>query len=86
MSVGQEVGHARARNKFIVPLVEHGIPAAELGCLHGTTYMEFDPGNMSGAVEQVRRTVESRRTEVEKSTNSILAIGALLAILISVTK
>ena len=81
MSVGQEVVRARTLNKFIVPLVESGIPTAELGCLHGLAYIELDPAQPSGALDQARHAVERRKIEKDQAAKVLLAIGALVALL-----
>lgn len=81
MSVGQEVGRARNQQKFIVPLVERGIPASELGCLNGLTYIELDPADLGATLEQARAVVEKRKMEKEATTNAVLAIGALVALI-----
>jgi hypothetical protein len=81
MSVGQEVGRAQSKNRLIVPLVEKGIPASELGCLHGLTYIPLDPANPDGALEEARKAVERRKIEKDNEAKALLAIGAIVALI-----
>jgi hypothetical protein len=43
ISVGQEIGIAKAKGKTIIPLVAAGIKDSELGCLSGITYERINP-------------------------------------------
>ena len=43
MSVGNEIGYARANNIKVIPLVAPGIKHSDLGCLNGTTTIPLDP-------------------------------------------
>ena len=81
MSVGQEVGRAQSQNRLIVPLVEKGIPASELGCLHGLTYIPLDPINPDGALNEARQAVERRKIEKENAAKALVAIGAIVALI-----
>jgi len=53
MAIGNEMGHAKARNKRIVPLVAAGVPESELGCLKGTVYIPFDPVDPQPAIDRL---------------------------------
>jgi len=57
MSVGQEIGHARAIGKKIIPLVLDTVPSTELGFLSGITYVPFSRDNLFEAIEDVARRV-----------------------------
>ena len=54
MSVGQEIGHAKAKNKKIVPLVAEGIPVSDLGCLSGIVFEPIPTDNPAPALERIR--------------------------------
>ncbi len=53
ISVGQEVGIARAQEKVIIPLVAHDISPSRLGFLKGTTALRFDPDSPEAAFERL---------------------------------
>ncbi len=81
MSVGQEIGRAKAQNKFIVPLVEAGVPATELGVLAGLTYIQIDPLNPAAALQTAQNVVEKRRTQLEaEQAKALLAVGGVIAL------
>lgn len=60
MSVGQEVGYAKSQGKTIIPLIATGVPAAELGCLHGVTYVSLDPLDPSPAIDAALAAVKKQ--------------------------
>lgn len=79
MSVGQEIGRAKAQGKFIVPLVEHGIPASELGVLGGITYIQIDPKNSEATISNALEVAARRKDQVDRNS-AILAIVAVIGI------
>lgn len=85
MSVGQEIGHAVARGKRVVPLVMKGIPASDLGCLAGIIHQPFDPEHLEPALRSISETMHRQSTlKNEEELNQILdivllALGALAA-------
>ena len=76
MSVGQEIGHAKARGKFIIPLVEEGVPASSLGCLSGVTYEPIPRANPALALERLGLIFKDRKQQVDDA-----GLGGLLAVL-----
>jgi hypothetical protein len=63
MAVGNEVGHAKAHNKPIIPLVASTIDPTDLGCLGGVTYQRFSGETFQQAVQLVAQEVEQRRKQ-----------------------
>lgn len=87
MSVGQEVGHAKAKKKMVVPLVAPGVLDDELGCLKGIVYQRFDPSNPVPALQQVRGLVASRGKKIEEEQKTALwVIGGIAAFLWATSK
>jgi hypothetical protein len=76
MSVGQEIGHAKANGKEILPMVAEAVPDGELGCLGGITYQKFSPTNPLPAISAIMRVIDRRRA----SENAIgwFILGALI--------
>ncbi len=63
MAVGNEVGHAKAHGKAIIPLVAANVSGGDLGCLGGVTYQRFSDENFPQAVQIVAQEVERRRKQ-----------------------
>ena len=61
MSVGQELGQAKEKCKKIIPLIERGVSASELGFLSGVTYVRFDRDNPEPALAEVKTTIDQAR-------------------------
>jgi len=81
ISVGQEVGRAKAQGKVIVPLVAPGVPSSELGCLHGVTYIRLADPTSDEFQEQVDEAIEEFRRRQVKAGWTIAAMFAVLGIL-----
>lgn len=80
MAVGQEVGHAKAKGKVIIPLVAEGVHKSELGCLEGVTYEVFSKDNFDRAIQKTKQTIMSIKQKEDQQTALIL-IGFFIAIL-----
>lgn len=80
MAVGQEVGHAKAKSKIIIPLVAEGVHKSELGCLEGVTYEVFSKDNFDRAIQETKQTMMSIKQKEDQQTALIL-IGLFIAIL-----
>lgn len=81
MSVGQEVGRAKAKNKLIIPLVSREVPATELGFLLGITYQPIDVSNPAPAIQQVALMASLKKQEIEngqKLAVTVIAVGVLV--------
>ena len=65
ISVGSEIGHARAKSKTIIPLVSDKVPESELGCLKGVTYKQFDEENPTEALQKIEYRILRRKSELD---------------------
>lgn len=95
MSVAQEIGRAKAKNKLIIPLVGDGVAASDLGCLCGVTFETVNQETMGGALERIHtkimkigdaKVAEMLRLKAEKEKEkAVLFIGGavLVAFLLS---
>lgn len=81
MSVGQEVGHAKARKKVIIPLVGEGVHKNELGCLEGVTYEVFIKNNLDHAITKVKQQIEDTIKQKEDQKKALILLGCFIAIL-----
>lgn len=67
-SVHQEVGYARGKGILVIPLVERGVTAHDLGLLNGLEYVAFDSAAPQDALTQltsrVHKLVEAQRIPV----------------------
>lgn len=57
ISVGQEVGIARANDKIIIPLVAKDVSPSRLGFLKGTTAVRFDPADPTPAFDRLAEVI-----------------------------
>ncbi|MFZ5994790.1 MAG: toll/interleukin-1 receptor domain-containing protein [Thermodesulfobacteriota bacterium] len=80
MSVGQEIGHAKAKGKTIIPIVSPEVPSSELGFLSGITYQPIERNNPGPALESVKRVILAKKQQIE-SNQAFLIIGGILALL-----
>lgn len=84
MSVGQEIGHAKAKGKTIIPIVSPEVPNSELGFLSGITYQRIQQNNPGPALESVKRVILAKKQQIE-SNQAFLIIGGILALLFITT-
>jgi hypothetical protein len=77
--VHQEIGFA-LRDKPVLPLVERGVPAANLGMLAGREYLPFDPTDPTDAIERLGSFVAGLARAKDRRELQMLmgAIGVLL--------
>jgi hypothetical protein len=78
MSVGQEVGRAKAKDRMIVPLVAREVPTSELGFLSGITYQPIDVWNPKPAIDAAAKLAASKKDSIEKGQQFaviLIAIG-----------
>lgn len=59
ISVGNEIGHAIAKGKPILPLVGPDVNPGELGCLTNVVFQRIERGNAGPAILAVQRTLAS---------------------------
>ena len=79
MAVGQEVGHAKAKYKTIIPLVSREISPTELGFLSGITYQPVDRFNMAPALEALKHNILARKQKAEETKQLFLLFGGIIA-------
>lgn len=78
MAVGQEIGHAKAKHKTIVPIIGAEVPVDELGFLNGTTYEKIDRNNPGMAIQAVEKAIIQIKQETEQRNKSLLfLLGAV---------
>jgi len=80
MSVGQEVGHAKAKDKTIIPIVSSEVPISELGFLSGIIYQQIDPKNPGPAMQAIERIVLGRKQQIEWQRELFIIGGILLLV------
>jgi len=59
LSVGNEIGHATAKGKPILPLVGPDVGPGDLGCLGSVVFQRIERGNAGEAILAVQRTLAS---------------------------
>lgn len=82
MAVGQELGHAKAKQKLIIPLVTSNVKASDLGFLSGIIYEKINPHNLGPALMAAEKAILQRRQQIQKET-TIFVVGGILALLIA---
>ena len=84
MSVGQEVGRARAKGKLIVPLVAANVKSDDLGCLSGVIYQQVNRENPAEALHAVQRVIKAmklRKAEEQKKLMVFAGVAGLIWLL-----
>lgn len=79
MAVGNEVGHAKAKSKTIIPLVAPEVPTSELGCLNSITYQPINPNNPGPDLTRINQLVLAHKQKLEQKQQQQLVL-LLLAI------
>lgn len=77
MSVGQEVGRAKAKNKSIIPIVSSSVPINELGFLSGTTFQAIDIFNPLPAVIEIAKAIEKHSIAKKQNQNAALVLAVI---------
>jgi hypothetical protein len=80
MAVGQELGHARAKLKKIIPIVASEVPQKELGFLSEITYQPIERQNPAATMQAVEEAVADRKLKIEQR-QAILLIGGIIALI-----
>jgi len=85
MSVGQEVGRAKAMNKIIIPIVSNNVSSRELGFLSEITYQPIEISNPGPAIRDISKMIESRNNERVENIKQMgfFLVGAAFLILLS---
>lgn len=79
ISVGQEIGRAKAKYKMIIPLVAPGVPATELGCLHGVTYLRIERENPNSALQAIAQRVAELSEQIKNQNFWLIVLGIIFA-------
>lgn len=77
LSVGQEVGRAKTKDKTILPMVSPEVPSSDLGFLSGITYQPVDVRNPTPAIEAIRRATQNYKLVKEQNLASIIGLAVL---------
>ena len=82
MSVGQEIGRAKAKLKTVVPVVTSNVPSSELGCLSGTTYQKIDPENPGATLNVITKVIMAKKQTLENQKNMLFLVGGVVLTLL----
>lgn len=85
MAVGNEIGHAKAKGKEIIPIVTPEVPQSELGVLEGIIYQRIDRTHPQPALQILSRIVQSRSEKLDKQ-RAIFIVGLLIGGLILLSR
>lgn len=83
MSVGQEIGRAKAKDKRIVPLVAEDVPSSQLGCISGLTYDTLSPRNLVPTIERLKKLFKPKPQEKPEPSSSLgdwILLGVIVGI------
>ena len=81
MSVGQEVGRARAKGKPIVPLVSSDVKPGDLGGLKGVIYQPISREQTQQALAGVARVIEGMKLKKAEEQRQLLMVGGIVGLL-----
>jgi hypothetical protein len=90
MSVGHEIGRAKAKGKMIIPLVSHDVDNQELGFLSSVTQIRFDPQNPWPAIIELQRYTRPATAPIGSQQTpspgaALLVVGALVLLAIGLS-
>lgn len=77
MSVGQEIGHSKAKCKTIIPMVSPDVQNSDLGCLSGITYQPILRDNPGPALKVIEKLIMGKKQRLEIQ-QSVLIFGGVL--------
>jgi len=90
MAVGNEIGHARAKGRKVIPLVAPGIDDGQLGCLKGVTYQRIDKDDPKPAIEAIAKEISRMKLVKQQAGQSdlgdLLVIAGLVALVVWAAK
>lgn len=86
MSVGQEIGRAKAKGKTILPLVAKGINASDLGCLQGVSYEILDIDNPSMSLTKISDHCLTHKKRSEEESKSLFLLLGIIAFILFASK
>lgn len=79
MSVGQEIGHAQAMGKSIIPIVTPEVSASNLGLLSGITYQRIDRYNPKLAIRAIENLVLRKKEQIEELM-AVFIVGGIVGL------
>ncbi|MBI1912141.1 MAG: toll/interleukin-1 receptor domain-containing protein [Deltaproteobacteria bacterium] len=77
MSVGQEIGRAKAQGKTIIPIVSSNVQFSELGFLNGVTCLKIERDNPGPVFKELERIVLAKRQQKETQQLILLLSGII---------
>ena len=80
--VQQEIGYALNTKRPVIPLVETGINAKDLGALQGREYIEYDPNWPQQALNNLSTSIRSLKLKKEDQEQALLVAVGILAFLL----
>lgn len=78
ISVGQEIGRAKGKEKSVFPMVAQDVPAVELGCLHGVTYIRMERDNPGAALQAIAKRISEMTDQIKVQNFWTVVIGIIL--------
>jgi hypothetical protein len=81
MAVGQEVGHARAKGKHIVPLVTSDVKPEDLGCLSNLIFQPVSRDNTKDTLAAVETVIKKRKMKEEEARKQLVAIASVIGLI-----
>ena len=86
MSVGQEIGRAKAKGKTVIPIVTPNVSSSELGCLSETTYQKIDSENPGVALNAIKQVILAKKQSLENQQTMFFVVGGVLMLLLLTSK
>jgi TIR domain len=83
MSVGQEVGRAKAKQKVIIPIVSSEVPKDQLGFLSDIIYEPVDKNNPGAAIQSIEKVIIKKKEENEKAKKILVLAGIAFLLLLA---
>ena len=78
ISVGQEIGRAKAKQKMILPLVASDVPVTELGCLHEVTHVRLDRNDQNAALQAITQRVAELAASIQAQNFWLFVLGLIV--------
>lgn len=77
ISVGQEIGHAKAKQKVILPLVAPEVPVTELGCLHEVTHVRLSRNDPNAALQAITQRLAELAASIQAQNFWLVVLGII---------
>lgn len=76
-AVGQEVGRANAKDKFIIPIISNTVLASDLGFMSGIAYQQIDLHNPIPAIFKITERIQKLSVDIKQRQNIAIALAIL---------